>query len=195
MNKAIKISNFLVMVLILSNISLNLKPQTSNLKPYNFNSLTILNLAVADEGCFGGDLCVERPKPMPEHRPCTDCGGSGDQGSGSGDLGGGSGSQGSNNGSDSSSTATAKTQRQICLEKSAVQYAICRATKTANYATTLQMDCLGQATISTGGNAVFVDAGISIDEYNQCKDLAASKRDNGIDVCNVFQASRAVNCP
>ncbi len=159
--------------------------------------MTISKLALADEDCFGGDICVKRPKPLPDHRPCTDCSGS-DQDNGTVGPGGGSGNQGNeNSGDDSSNTSStpAKTQRQICLEESAVKHAICRANHTAVYTTTLQISCLGLGTVAAGGDAVFVNGGVSIDDYNQCKDLAVSKRDNGLEICNVFKAQRIRSCP
>jgi hypothetical protein len=161
------------------------------------NSLTLFNFAVAADECFGGDMCVVAPILEPIFTPCTDCGGSSGPGNGSGNQGSGTGNQG---GGDSGSTPPIpadppKSPRQKCLESNAVKHAICRATTTAKYAEKLSGVCVGQGNVTVGGGFPVLNGSVSVDEYNQCKNIAEANRNNALDVCDTFNEIAIESCP
>lgn len=111
---------------------------------------------------------------------------SGSDSSDGGDGGGGSGS---------TPTDSPKTPRQICLENVEVWYTICNAQASSDYSTFLSTTCSGEGSISMNGGTPIFNGTFSIDEYNQCKDIAESRRNNQMDVCAVGKATQTTSCP
>ncbi|MGZ9898007.1 hypothetical protein [Shewanella gaetbuli] len=127
-----------------------------------------------------------------------------DHSSGSGgiiSIGGSTGSDSSgsdgNGGSGSGTNPTdpPKTSRQICLENVEVRYTTCKAQASSDYSTFLSTTCSGEGSVSMNGGTPVFNGTISIDQYNQCKDIAESRRNNQIDVCAVGKATQTTSCP
>ncbi|WP_143711204.1 hypothetical protein [Shewanella piezotolerans] len=87
-----------------------------------------------------------------------------------------------------------KETKEKCEADSDTKYATCNATQSAIYRNTLTQSCAGRGTVSAGGNAVYVEAGVSFDSYTQCKDIAQADRNNALHVCTVFQTNRIASC-
>jgi len=132
----------------------------------------------------------------PEDQPSFNHSGSGGiitVGSGSnGSSGGGNGGSG---GGSAGSSQPSKTPRQICLEDVDIKYATCRAQASGTYSTFLSSTCSGEGSVSVNGGTPVFNGTISIDEYNQCKDIAESRRNNAMDVCQVGKATQTASCP
>lgn len=88
-----------------------------------------------------------------------------------------------------------KTPRQICLEDVDIRYTTCRGVASAYYSTFLSTTCSGQDSVSVNGGVLIFNGTISVDQYNQCKDIAESRTNNAMDVCSVLKAVQTASCP
>ena len=112
-------------------------------------------------------------------------------GSNSGSNTGGSGGSGGGSGSGTSS----KTPSQVCLERVNKEFSICKAKASSEFTTTLTTVCLGQGSVSVHGGTPYFGGQVTVDQYNQCKDVAESRRINKVDVCEVFKHTKIASCP
>jgi hypothetical protein len=138
------------------------------------------------EGCF-----VSGPEDDPSFNYSIGGGGfitgSNSDSSDGGDGGGG--------GAGATPTDPPKTPRQICLEDVDIRYTTCREVASAYYSTFLSTTCSGQGSESVNGGVPIFNGTISVDQYNQCKDIAESRTNNAMDVCSVGKAIQTASCP
>jgi hypothetical protein len=92
-----------------------------------------------------------------------------------------------------SNTQNEKDTEKEFKENVGVAYSTCRAYTSANYASALKSQCLGGGQFTIGSNGL-ISGSVTLDAYNQCKDLQEAYRDNGYDSCAVVKAVRIKAC-
>lgn len=136
------------------------------------------------------------PSPLPS---MVDIGSGGgaytDPGENSGVSGGNSNSSSDNSSDKKPKKKPKKSEREICLERVAISYSICKFDAADSYEATLNSSCIGKATASFNFGTPIFTGGLSVDEYNQCKDRATAYRDRELRGCDVGNEIKKSDCP